>query len=145
MTLLTAPLEPAATVAILSAGAFFLTGLCTGVWKWKQTMTSPEHRAHIYVDIAHRASLMYAFAAILFAVFAELSCWNATVDLIATAVPIFLFATAIAIYIWHGLRQDTDNQFSQRNFITTWGTLLLTLGEIGGFVVLFVGVARTLL
>lgn len=109
------------------------------------TMTSEEHRAHIYVDIAHRASLMYAFAALFLATFAQLSAWSETVDLVATAVPLFLFATAIFIYIWHGIRQGTENQFSERNAVTTWGTLLLTIGEIVGFVVLFAGVAKTLL
>ena len=145
MALFTPPLEPAVTLAIMSGGVFFLTALVTGAWKWQQTMASDDNRAHVYVDIAHRASLLYAFAALLLATFAQLSDWSETIDLVATAIPLALFAVAISTYIWHGLRQRTDNQFAERNIITTWGTLLLTIGEIGGFVVLFWGAARVLL
>jgi len=138
-------LEPAVTIAVLSAGAFFLTALLTGVWKWRQMMTSEEHQAHPYVDIAHRAALMYAFSAMLLGSFASLSAWSATVDLVATALPLLYFAIAIGTYVWHGFLRDTDNQFAQRNFISTWGTLMLAAAEIGGFVVLFAGVAKAML
>lgn len=137
--------EAAVSIAVLSSGAFFLSGLLTGVWKWRETMSSPEHKAHIYVDIAHRASLMYAFSALLLAVFAYLSAWSDGINAIATAVPLFYFAVAIGTYVWHAVRRNTDNQFAERNFITTWGTWLLVVGEIGGFVVLFAGTAVALL
>lgn len=138
-------IEPAAVLAILSAGGFFTTSLATGVWKWRQMMASPTHEAHPYVDIAHRASLLYAFAAMLLATFASLSAWSVAVDLAATAVCLFYFAVAIGTYVWHGVRQRTTNQFDRRTFISTWGTGLLAMGEVGGFLVLFAGVAVTLL
>jgi hypothetical protein len=138
-------LESAVVVAILSSGVFFLSGLLTGVWKWRETLSSPDHKAHIYVDVAHRASLMYAFSSLLLAVFAYFSCWHPTIDLVATAIPIFYFAAAIGTYLWHAVRRDTDNQFAERNFITTWGTWLLVAGEVGGFLVLFAGTIRALL
>jgi FtsH-binding integral membrane protein len=138
------PLEPSVATAVTGSGVFFLSGLLTGIWKWRQVLSSPEHRAHIYVDIAHRASLMYAFSALLLGVFAHLSAWSATVDLVATAVPLFYFATAIATYLWHATKRDTENQYEERNFITTWGTALLVLGEVGGFLVLFVGTLKTI-
>lgn len=138
-------LEPASTLAILSAGSFFMVALLTGVWKWRQITTSADHCAHPYVDIAHRASLMYSFAAMLLASFAELSAWQTTVDLAATAFPLFYFAVAIATYVWHGARRDTDNQFRERNFVSTWGMWTLAIAEIGGFVVLFAGVVKSLL
>lgn len=141
----TLPTEPALTLAVLSAGVFFLTGLLTGIWKWRQTMESPDHRAFIYVDIAHRASLLYSFAALLLGVFALFSEWSDTVDLIATAVPLLYFAIATGTYVWHGVRRDVENQFAERNFVTTWGMWTLVVGEVGGFLVLFVGAAKTLL
>ena len=46
--------------------------------------------------------------------------------------PLFFFALAIAQYFWLGLAGQTTNQFSERNFSTTWGMLLLIIGELGG-------------
>jgi hypothetical protein len=145
MTTLPRTFEPAETVAILSAGVFFFTALLTGVWKWRQIMASDTHQAHPYVDIAHRASLLYSFAAMMLASFAALSVWSTTVDLVATALPLFYFAFAIGTYILHGALQDTDNQFATRSFVSTWGMATLVVGEIGGFVVLFAGVVVALL
>jgi ABC-type multidrug transport system permease subunit len=135
---------PAEILAVFAAGLFFLVALLCGVWKWRQMLSRPDHLAHPYVDIAHRASLLYSFAALLLAVFAGLSAWSATIDLVATAVPLAYFAGAIAVYIWHGAKEDTSNQFESRGFLTTWGTVLLVIGEIGGFLVLFAGTVKTL-
>jgi hypothetical protein len=142
---LAATLEPASALAVLSAGVFFLTALASGVWKWRGMMTSPDHQAHPYVDIAHRASLHYSFAALLLGCFAALSAWSALVDVVATAFPLAYFAIAIGTYVWHGARRDTDNQFARRTFASTWGAATLAIAEIGGFVVLFAGVITTLL
>src|SRR5690554_1398343 len=54
-----------AEFTLLAAGIFFMNGLLTGVWKYVAMMRNEKARAPYYVDIAHRASLMYAFAAIL--------------------------------------------------------------------------------
>ena len=62
-------------IIVLSAGLIFLLALVLGVWKYRQVLISPEHRAHPYVDIAHRAALLYSFAALLVAVFVQLSVW----------------------------------------------------------------------
>ena len=61
----------------------------------------------------------------------EYSPYSGTVQLLATAVPLFFFATAVASYVWHGFGDDTDNQFDERNFATTWGMGLLIVGEVG--------------
>lgn len=49
--------------------------LLLGIWKYGHVATSETHLAHPYVDIAHRAALLYSFATILLAVFVELSAW----------------------------------------------------------------------
>jgi hypothetical protein len=54
-----------------------------GVWKYRQITTSDDHRAHPYVDIAHRAALLYSFATLPLAVFVELSAWPTWVNLTA--------------------------------------------------------------
>ncbi len=131
-------------LAVVACGVFFLAGLVTGVWKWRHMRRPPDHRAPVYVDIAHRAALLYAFAALLLGRFAALSAWPDEVDVAAVAVVVFFFASAIATYVVLGFRRDTDTQFRERTFATTWGTAALAAGEIGGFLVLFSGVLRTL-
>lgn len=98
-------------ITLLAAGLIFLLALVLGVWKYRQIMASDDHRAHPYVDIAHRAALLYSFATLLIAVFVELSAWPAWVNLTAAMVVVFFFVAAIASYIGHGARRDTVNQF----------------------------------
>lgn len=70
-------------LALLAAGLIFLLALGLGIWKYRQIMVAEDHRAHPYVDIAHRAALLYSFATLLIAVFVELSAWPAWVNLTA--------------------------------------------------------------
>ena len=144
---------PAVQLCIVSAGVFFLTGLLTGAWKYWHIARSPDAKSPVYVDIAHRAALMYSFASLLLAVFAGLSVWPDTVNLIAAALPLAFFALAIGGYIIHGILRDTDNQFLKPHrvgamslppaLITGFMWALMT-AEIGGFVVLFAGFLKTL-
>ena len=76
-------LEFATALTVGAAGGIFLLALILGVWKYRQMATSPEHLAHPYVDIAHRAALMYSFATLLVAVF---------VEALAQGVPVYLEA-----------------------------------------------------
>jgi len=73
-------------ITLLAAGLIFLLALVLGVWKYRQIMAAEDHRAHPYVDIAHRAALLYSFATLLIAVFVELSAWPAWVNLTAAMV-----------------------------------------------------------
>jgi hypothetical protein len=126
-------------ITLLAAGLIFLLALVLGVWKYRQIMASDEHRAHPYVDIAHRAALLYSFATLLIAVFVELSAWPAWVNLTAAMVVVFFFVGAIASYISHGVRRDTVNQFEKTDRGTEVGMALLIAGEIGGFGVILAG------
>jgi hypothetical protein len=47
-------MSPAARLALTASGFFLLSGLATGVWKYRRIMTSPEHRAPVYVDIENQ-------------------------------------------------------------------------------------------
>jgi hypothetical protein len=126
-------------ITLLAAGLIFLLALVLGVWKYRQIMASDEHRAHPYVDIAHRAALLYSLATLLIAVFVELSAWPAWVNLTAAMVVVFFFVGAIASYISHGVRRDTVNQFEKTDRGTEVGMALLIAGEIGGFGVILAG------
>lgn len=126
-------------IVLLAAGLIFLWALSLGVVKYAQMRQSPDAVAHPYIDIAHRAALLYAFATGLIAVFAELSDWPTWVDLGAALVQVAFFVAAIASYQWHGFRQDTDNQFRNAAPALGWFMVALIVGEIGGFAVLLAG------
>jgi hypothetical protein len=97
-------------VTLLAAGLIFLLALVLGVWKYRQIMVAADHRAHPYVDIAHRAALLYSFATLLLAVFVAFSGWPAWV-----------------------------NQFENADRGIGIAMVLLIAGEIGGFSVLLAG------
>ena len=124
---------------LLAAGLIFLWALLLGVWKYRQITSSPEAQAHPYVDIAHRAALLYSFATLLIAAFVELSDWSQTVDLIAAFGLIAFFVAAIAGYCIHGYRRDTDNQFRDPVRGTHAFMWALIVVEIGGFATLVAG------
>ncbi|MQY06870.1 hypothetical protein [Actinomadura macrotermitis] len=127
---------------LLAAGLIFLWALVLGAWKYRQMAVSAEHLAHPYVDIAHRAALLYSFATLLLAVFVELSGWPIWVDLTAAGVLVFFFVAAIVSYVVHGLRRDTDNQFRRPARGTAVFMNSLIAGEIGGFCVLLAGFVK---
>lgn len=141
------------TLCLLAAGLFFMTGLLTGLWKYLCIVRSPEAVAPVYVDIAHRASLMYSFSALLLRAFVPYSPLDAIGTFIATAAPLLFFAFAISTYVLHGLLRDTDNQLKNPHRLgkaTLPGVLLhgfmwaLAIAEIGGFGVLLWGFLRGL-
>lgn len=140
-------------LAQMSCGVFFMFGLMTGLWKYRGMITSTEGQAPTYVDICHRAALMYAFACLVLAEFARLSVWSAAVNLVAVALPVVFFAAAVASYAVHGLLDDTDNQLRRPHRIgerhvhgsaVSGFIYLLAASEIGGFAVLFAGSVHNL-
>ena len=136
-------MNPAIKISLAASGLFLLAGLLTGVVKYQRIMKSPEHRAPVYVDIAHRASFLYSFAALVIARLLEYSPYSQRLQIWAATVPLAFFAITIAGYLAHGLRDQTDNIFSERNFTTTWYMYMLIVGEIGGFAVILWGFLST--
>ena len=133
----------AVKIAYAASGVFLLAGMLLGIVKYRRTMGSAEHRAPVYVDIAHRAALLYSFAALVIARLLEFSPYSERVQLAAAGVPLAFFALTIAGYASHGLRDDTENIFAERNFITTWFMYALITGEIGGVLVVLWGFVST--
>jgi hypothetical protein len=126
---------------LLAAGLIFLGALLLGVWKYRQMAASPEGLAHPYVDVAHRAALLYSFATLLVATFVELSGWSTAVNLIAAFAVIAFFVGAVAGYVFHGLTRDTENQFREGEgppglHPFMWALIVV---EIAGFGVLLAG------
>lgn len=133
----------AVKICLLFSGLFLLTGMLIGILKYVFTMRSEEHRAPIYIDIAHRAALLYSFAALVMAKLIEFSPYTQTVQLVIALVPLAYFALTIFQYTKLGLRRQEETQFGERNFITTWFMYGLIVGEIGGVALILWGFVST--
>lgn len=127
---------------------FFMTGLLTGIWKYGCMARSPKAAAPRYVDIAHRSSLMYSFAAMLLGWFASHSVYPDWLNTLAAVCALGFFALAIGTYIIHGLLRDTSNQFRKPHrmgsmTLPSWMVhgfmITLVVAEVGGSLVLGTG------
>jgi peptidoglycan/LPS O-acetylase OafA/YrhL len=146
-------LSAAVALAILSSGIFLLIGLLTGIWKYLAIMSSEKSRAPYYVDIAHRASLLYASASLILAALAYFSIWSAVVNFWAVLLNVIYFALAIGTYVIHGALKDTDNQLRRPHRLGKMSlpTLMiqgfmwsLIIAEVGGTVLLLAGAFKPL-
>jgi hypothetical protein len=124
---------------LLAAGLMFLLALVLGVWKYRQILASEQYAAHPYLDLAHRAALLYSFALLLIATFVQFSGWGSLVNLLAAGAMALHFFAAVSGYIMHAWRGETDNQF--RDPIRGTHALMVSLivSEIGGWLVLLAG------
>lgn len=126
-------------VVLLAAALMFLWALLLGILKYRQIVESEDAQAHPYVDIAHRAALLYSFALLLVATFVELSGWGMLVNLLAAGALALYFFAAVAGYMLHGLRRDTDNQLRDPVHGMNAFMVSLIVAEIGGWLVLVAG------
>jgi hypothetical protein len=95
------------------------------------------------VDIAHRAAFLYSFAMLVIAKLLEFNPYSMKIQVGAvTAVLAFLTLTVLG-YLRHGIMDDTDNLFRERNFTTTFYMYLLIVGEVGGLSVILWGFIST--
>ena len=129
----------AVKISLLSSGLFLLFGMLIGIVKHRRMLTSADHTAPAYIDIAHRAAFLYSFAMLVIAKLLEYSPYSNTVQVIACLLVLTFFAITIVGYFTHGLKNKTDNLFHERNFTTTWYVYLLTAGEISGLSIIVWG------
>ncbi|USA48068.1 hypothetical protein NDN11_08145 [Acinetobacter sp. C26M] len=113
-------LNAATQLAIVFSGIFLWVGMLTGVWKYYQIRQSELARAHYYVDIAHRSSLLYAAASLILAALSLFTVLSDAWVLFCVVANLFFFAMSILIYILHGLLKDTTNQFKQPHQVGRW-------------------------
>lgn len=142
----------AVQLALLGSGLFFIIGMLTGLWKHCCMISSPDTQAPVYVYICHRTALMYSLACLILFEFAQRSVWSEVVNQMAVIVSIFFFAAALASYAIHGWLRDTDNQLRRPHVlgvkhvysrVVSLFVLLLVVGELGGFLILFAGWLRS--
>lgn len=113
-------LNAATQLAIVFSGIFLWVGMLTGVWKYYQIRQTAQARAHYYVDIAHRSSLLYAAASLILAALSFFTVLSDSIVLFCVVANLFFFAMSILIYILHGLLRDTTNQFKQPHQVGKW-------------------------
>lgn len=130
-------------IALLASGLFLLSGMVTGIWKYAKIMSSAEHKAPVYVDIAHRTSFFYSFASLVIAKLVEFSPFSQTWQTVIVAVPLSYFVLTVIGYIREGILNRTENMFAERNFVTTWFMYALIAGEIGGLLLILGGFVYT--
>lgn len=130
-------------ISLLSAGLFLLLGMLIGIIKYQRMLSSPEHVAPVYIDIAHRAAFLYSFAMLVIAKLLEYNPYSETVQLGASGLVLTFLVVTVFGYLGHGLKNKTDNLFRERNFTTTWYMYLLMIGEIGGLAVIIWGFIST--
>ena len=144
----------AVKIAIIFSGLYLWIGMLTGVWKYWQISRSAHAKAHYYVDIAHRSSLLYAPATLILAILAYFSVWSAALNLTFVLINILFFSFSILSYVVHGFLQDTTNQFRQPHTLgklslPIWmmrcAMLLLVIGEIIATGGLLLGVTLALI
>lgn len=133
----------AAKICIAASGVYLLAGMLIGIVKYRRIMTSMEHRAPVYIDIAHRASFMYSFAALVIAALSNFSPYTERVQVGAAGLVLLYFTLTIAGYLRHGLLDDTENMFAERNLTTTWFMYTLIAAEVGGMAVILWGFLST--
>ncbi|MEU3495196.1 hypothetical protein [Kitasatospora cineracea] len=126
---------------LLFAGVIFVWSLLLGVRKWQEMSTSSDGKAHPYIDIGHRAALLYSFATTMIAVFVQTSAWPEAVNFTAACAAVLMFVVAIANYTRLGLTRATVNQMHNPPKHYRAALAANIIGEIGGFLVLLVGFA----
>lgn len=141
-------LTQAVAWAVLFSGVFLWVGMLTGVWKYYQIRHSAQARAHYYVDIAHRSSLLYAPASLIIAILAYFSVWSDGLNFTFVLINLFFFSFSILSYVLHGWLKDTTNQFKQPHQMGRWhlpkwilssAMIFLIIGELGATAGLLLG------
>lgn len=141
-------LTSATKLAIIFSGIFLWVGMLTGVWKYYQIRNTELARAHYYVDIAHRSSLLYAAASLILAALSYFTSLSDSLSLFCVVANLFFFSMSILVYIIHGMLKDTTNQFKQPHKLGQWSIprwcmtflmLNLIIVELGATAVLLLG------
>ena len=141
-------LTQATELSIIFSGIFLWVGMLTGVWKYYQIRKTEHARAHYYVDIAHRSSLLYAAASLILAALSYFTSLSDSLSLFCVVANLFFFSMSILVYIIHGMLKDTTNQFKQPHKLGQWSIprwcmtflmLSLIMVELGATAVLLLG------
>lgn len=130
-------------ISLLFSGLFLLTGMLSGVWKYALIMKSENHKAPMYVNIAHQNALLFSFACLVIAKLMEFSPFSSTIQMLITGIPLFYFSLTNLNQILKGVEGRNETIFKERNFSTTWFTYGLIIGEISSILLMILGFIYT--
>ncbi len=99
-------------IALLFSSLFFMTGLFTGVWKYRWIKKSSERTAPLYVNVAHRSSFTYSFAALLVSILLGQSPYPAWLNMTITVTLMSFFTITMLSYIANGVKGVNESQFA---------------------------------
>ena len=133
----------ATKISLLASGIFLLSAMLIGIAKYRQMLVRETHQANAYVDVAHRAALLYSFAALVIAELVKYSPFGENLQLLTVAAPLVYFALTIVQYVKLGWLGREETQFADRNFVTVWVMYSLIAGEIGSIALLVAGFVYT--
>ena len=106
----------AVKISLAAAGFYLLAGMLIGVVKYRRTMRSEEHRAPVYIDIAHRAAFLYSFAALVIAALLERNSFTDAVLLPATLAVLTFFSLTILGYLLTGYKRRNGKLIQRTEF-----------------------------
>ncbi len=86
-------------ISLTASGLYLLGGMLIGIIKYRKTMQNAEHRAPVYIDIAHRAAFLYSFAALTIAKLLEQNAFSEAILLPATIFVLLFFSLTIIGYL----------------------------------------------
>ena len=141
-------LDLSTKLAMLASGLFLVAAILTGGWKYHHIRNSDDHRAPAYVNIAHQASLAYAFSSLVVAVLAQFSGWPTWINIFAVVAMLYQFLFATTAYVIHGFDRSMRNQFAPPHRLgglrlspklVSASMIFLFLSELGGALVLLSG------
>lgn len=125
-----------------AAGLLLVVGMASGVWKWLAMRSSAEARAPLYVDVLHRAALLYAAATLVLARLVMASAFPAAWNAAAFWLCWSFFVITLVTYAVHGARGRKTTMFTERTFFTGPGMVVLVLAELGPTLFLVIGALR---
>jgi hypothetical protein len=130
-------------ILLLFAGLFLLSGMITGIWKYKRLLSSPEQNAPVYIDITHHSSFFYSFACLVIAKLIEYSPFSPGVRFVIAALPLVYFSATIIIYGAEGFLSQSESHVSGSGFVTKWFMNGLVAAQIVSLILILYGFIYT--
>jgi hypothetical protein len=136
-------MDLAIKILLLFAGLFLLSGMVTGIWKYKKLLSSPEQNTPVYIDITYHSSFFYSFACLVIAKLIEYSPFSPGVRFVLAAMPLVYFSATIIVYGAEGFLSHSESPASERGFVTRWFMNGLAAAQILSLILILYGFIYT--
>lgn len=136
-------MDLAIKILFLFAGLFLLSGMITGIWKYRIMMRSPEQSAPVHIDITHHSSFFYSFACLVIAKLIEYSPFSPGIRFIIAALPLVYFSATIIIYAAEGFLSRSEPPHTEGSFAAKWIMNGLAAAQIISLILILYGFIYT--